>query len=393
MPIKTKSSAVERSTIQTYFTKKAGQMPTKSEWFNFINSALNIKDDLNIEQSDVEGLADALAKKLEKEDLPKTPTAEEQFTNLKSLIESLIVDKTKDIAAAAAKSYVPALTDMLTDTEPVGRIAQFIGEEDDYNRLYPGYFYKKIREHNPDGDNNGSAATQDGTTLNITKKGLYTVNGETYVGNWQIDDKTTGDENFYPLSVNNRYIIFVVKESAVFNPDNANHARICAKVKDMLPIAYDTQEDILVTTSWGKYPGTTSGDTLAAYVNGELVDKISTLIYYAQMVLRESDQKPFRVCAGKIFVNDQTQNAQFTVLIPAYADGLYDITADEEFYEHRLYQANETPAPNPAAVTNPQTGDFETLTITPRLPIRGTSDYNTDPDWKMIQVSPFILED
>ncbi len=66
MPIKTKSSAVERSTIQTYFTKKAGQMPTKSEWFNFINSALNIKDDLNIEQSDVEGLADALAKKLEK---------------------------------------------------------------------------------------------------------------------------------------------------------------------------------------------------------------------------------------------------------------------------------------------------------------------------------------
>ena len=377
MPIKTKATAKDRATLQTYFTKKAGQMPTKSEWFTVLDSAVNVKDDMNLMQEDIDGLTDALAKKLEKDDLPKTPTAEETFNSMKANIEALIAEKTKDIAAAAAKSYVPALTDMLTDTEPVGRIAQYIGEDDDFNRLYPGYFYKKIREHNPDGDDNGSAPTQDGSSIHIDAQQVYNIHGETYTGNYQTQDANTADKRVQAYEINDRYLVYCVEQSALYNADAPTFSQ-SDKSLAVFPIAYDSVDGKFVTASVEPYqynPNIPAQNKL--FVNGEIATSIRSTACFANIVIRQSDGKPFRM------LYRSTTLYTAGILIPMYADDLYDIAADEETYF------------SPATLDGNFRGEsiMEATTITPRLPIRGTSDYNTDPVWKMIQVSPFILED
>lgn len=391
MPIQTKNTAKNRAALQPYFTKRAGQMPTKSEWFNILDSCLNIKDDMNLTQEDIEGLTDALNKKLDADQLPKMPTAEQQFNSLKKYIETLINEKTKDIAAAASKSYVPALADMINDSEPVGRIAQYVGDDDDFNRLYAGYFYKKIKEHNPDGDET-SEPTQPGKTYDIEHSCLFTVNGEKYLGNFSfgINVETT-DMRTAVHKINDRYLVILIAKEACYH-DVSNHDYIFSEYGDAFPLAYDMKNARYVNVTWEEK--TNNPGKLSMFVNGEeAINATGTAPGPSRLVLRQSDNKPFILFEASQYYGENEKGesmiARFIALIPAYADNLYDLTADNEIEYDSLYcSASESLATDWMDTTL-----NANIQITPRLPIRGTSDYNTDPAWKMIQVSPFVLDD
>lgn len=149
--IQTKAKAKSRAVIKGYFSMKAGQLPTKDQFGSFIDSSLNIKDDLKLEQSDIEGLVDTLAGKLDADKLPNT---EKQFEALKEKIDALIEQKVtaavENVTNAAAAAAVQ-VEDFVNDSIEVGKIRQYIGEADEENGYYPGFFYKKIREHAADG--------------------------------------------------------------------------------------------------------------------------------------------------------------------------------------------------------------------------------------------------
>lgn len=145
--IQTRAKAKSRNVIKGYFAMKAGQLPTKDQFASFIDSALNIKDDMKLEQSDVEGLPEALDNKLDADQLPNT---DKMFESLKSNIESLINTKVteavKTINESAAATAVQ-VADFTEDTLPVGSIRQYVGDADEENGYYTGFFYKKVREH------------------------------------------------------------------------------------------------------------------------------------------------------------------------------------------------------------------------------------------------------
>ncbi|MBR4323905.1 MAG: hypothetical protein IKP73_00095 [Bacteroidales bacterium] len=145
--IQTRAKAKSRNVIKGYFAMKAGQLPTKDQFGSFIDSALNIKDDMKLEQSDIEGLTEALGKKLDANQLPDSG---KMFESLKSDIESLINTKVteavKTINESAAATAVQ-VADFTEDKLPVGSIRQYVGDADEENGYYTGFFYKKIREH------------------------------------------------------------------------------------------------------------------------------------------------------------------------------------------------------------------------------------------------------
>ena len=370
MPIQTKNAAKVRSILQTYFQKKAGQMPTKSEWLNVLNSFVSIADDLALDLDDIEGLQAALDKKLNAADLPEfphIPTAAEIFEALQSSIETLIDQRTADIAAAARKRYIPQLSDMLTDSEPVGTYAQFVGDEDEAHRLYPGYFYKKVKEHEPEGE--PTEGTQDGETINIRNTSRYTFDGETYISNYTKSDNN--DLNTEIMIINNRFVVFTVSRDAVTNPHD-NYATI-GDFTEAFPVAYDIQNQMLATVGRAEIPN--SGGLLGLTVNGISKSSARNQAVRGRYVVRESDGAAF-----VLFEYDAT-NGHFQMLVPQYADGLYDVEADEEMYYFGNTAVDGVDQMN------------ENYTVTPKLRIRNGEGYSTDPAWKLIQVSPFILED
>lgn len=370
MPIQTRSAAKVRATLQQYFSKKAGQMPTKTEWLNVLNSFINIPDDMNLEPEDIQGLKELLDAKLNADDLPEfphIPTADEIFAELKTNLEALIDERTADIAAAARKPYIPQLSDMLTDTEPIGTYAQYVGEEDETNRLFPGYFYKKVKEHDPEGE--PTTGTQDGEPVTIRNVSRYTLDGETYISNYTKSDNN--DTQTQIVIVNNRFVVFTVAKDAVTNPHD-NYANIL-DFSEVFPVAFDLQTQMLATVGHEEIPN--SGGLLAITINGISKTAARNQAARARYVVRESDGAAF------VFFEYDATNGRFQMLIPRYSDGLYDVEADEEMYYFGNTAADGVDQMN------------ENYTVTPKLPIRSGEGYNTDPAWKLIQVSPFILDE
>jgi len=350
-------------------------MPTRSEWLSILNSNINIKEDLKLEQSDIEGLQETLNKKLDADQLPK---AETMFNALKTYIEALIDEKVSAATKAATEAAAAAtiqLDDFDTDTKPVGAICQYTGQDNDANNYYKGFFYEKVREHDPELDNQEpqpEAITGEPITIQTTAK--YTFGGVTYLGNFQLQDAATSSQKAQAYIVNEKYLVFAVKKEALLVNDDT-YFPMTEQAYSIFPIAINMNTLQLVTTEYKEADGYPYP---VLYVNGELMRKTLTSAAFYNIIFRESDNAPF------FMIYNNTTKGYFAIVCPVYADRLIDIAAEEEDYF-------AIPATEPAPMTDITTA--ANITITPNYPIRGAQPINSNAPWKMIQVSPFSIPD
>lgn len=377
MPITTKSAAKARSILLGYLSKTAGKMPTKSEWLTILNSQVNVKEDLQLEQDDIEGLSDALANKLDKNALPNTA---KMFEALQESITNLIDQKVSVAAKAAAEATIQ-LADFDTDDKPVGSICQYVGTDNETKNYFRGYFYEKVREHDAELDNaTPTAATVTLNPISIHQTMHYVINGEEYVGAFQQEEDYAVPDTM-ALLFNNRYIAYGFSNARALDADAfPKHFKISISIDQVFPIAYDKQSKQLVTCEYAKPDPSYTSPVL--YINGEEAHLNSSVNRSAEYVWRVSDGKPFilypTTLSESTDPNDFT-SYQYYCLIPRYSDNLIDATADEEQYFCQL------------STTENKHGEFDDFAITPEIPIRGAQPTLSNTPWKMMQVSPFCL--
>lgn len=368
MPITTKSAAQARSILLGYLNKRGGAMPTRSEWLTILNSNINIKEDLQLEQSDIEGLTAALENKL---DADKLPNADKMFEALKESINALIEEKVSKATAAATIQ----LEDFDNDNKPVGMICQYTGKDNATNNYYRGFFYEKVREHDPETDNQEpQPETITGEPITIKNTAKYTFGGVSYLGNFQLQDATTSSQKAQAYIINEKYLVFAVKKEALLVNDDT-YFPMTKQEYSIFPIAININTLQLVTTEYKEADGYPYP---VLYVNGELTHKTLTSAAFYNIIFRESDNAPF------FMIYHNTTKGYFAIVCPVYADRLIDIAAEEEDYF-----AIATTEPNPMSDI---TRDAN-ITITPNYPVRGAEPINSLAPWKMIQVSPFCIPD
>lgn len=370
MPITTKSAAKPRTTLLGYLNKRGGAMPTRSEWLTILNSNVNIKEDIKLEQDDIEGLSAALENKL---DADKLPNADKMFESMKQAINALIEEKVSAATKAAAAATIQ-LADFDTDTKPVGAICQYTGQDNDANNYYKGLFYEKVREHDPETDNQEpQPETITGEPITIPNPAKYTFGDTSYIGPFNLTD-TLSSQKVEAIVMDEKYLIFAVKKDEAIQ-DDGNTYYLGNKAFTVFPIAINMKTLQLVTTEFKEADGYTNP---ALYVNGELARNAKNTSTLYNPIFRESDNKPF------FLVYHHTTQGYFAIVCPVYADRLIDTTTEEENYY--LIQSNE-----PDPVSDVRLG--ENLTITPNYPVRGAEPINSNTPWKMIQVSPFSIPD
>lgn len=375
MPITTKSAAQARSILLGYLNKRGGAMPTRSEWLTILNSNINIKEDLKLEQSDIEGLVEALNKKLDADQLPN---ADKMFESMKQAITALIEEKVSAATKAAAEAAAAAaiqLEDFDTDTQPVGAIRQYIGKDNDANNYYKGLFYEKVREHDPELDNQEpQPETITGDEISIPTPAKYTFGDTSYTGPFNLIDTPLSSRKVQAIVMDEKYVVFAVQKDAALQ-DDGNTYYFGSEAFTVYPIAININTLQLVTTEFKEADGYTFP---ALYVNGELPRNAKSTSSFYNLIFRESDNKPF------FMVYHNTTKGRVAIVCPVYADRLIDTTTEEENYY--LIPSND-----PDPVSDVRVG--ETLQITPDYPIRGAQPINSNAPWKMIQVSPFSIPD
>lgn len=375
MPITTKSAAQPRTTLLGYLNKRGGAMPTRSEWLTILNSNVNIKEDIKLEQDDIEGLTATLENKL---DADKLPNADKMFESMKQAINALIEEKVSEATKAAAQAAAAAtiqLADFDTDTKPVGAICQYTGQNNDANNYYKGFFYEKVREHDPETDNQEpQPETITGEEITIQNTAKYTFGGVTYLGNFQLQDAATSSQKAQAYIVNEKYLVFAVKKEALLVNDDT-HFPMAEQAYSIFPIAININTLQLVTTEYKEADGYPYP---FLYVNGELTHRTTTSAAFYNIIFRESDNAPF------FMIYYKTTKGYFAIVCPVYADRLIDIAAEEEDYF-------AIPTTEPAPDSDTELG--ANLTITPNYPVRGAQPINSLAPWKMIQVSPFCIPD
>lgn len=376
MPITTKSAAQPRTTLLGYLNKRGGAMPTRSEWLTILNSNVNIKEDIKLEQDDIEGLTTALENKL---DADKLPNADKMFESMKEAINALIEEKVSEATKTAAQAAAAAtiqLADFDTDTKPVGAICQYTGQDNATNNYYRGFFYEKVREHDPETDNQEpQPETITGEEITIQNTAKYTFGGVTYLGSFNLTDTPLSSRKVQAIVMDEKYVVFAVQKDAALQ-DDGNTYYFGSDAFTVYPIAININTLQLVTTEFKEAEGYTIP---ALYVNGVLPRNAKSTTAFYNLIFRESDNAPYFMVYYK-----NSSKGSAALVCPVYADRLIDTTTEEEDYF-----VIATTEPNP--MSDEQIG--ANLAITPNYPVRGAEPINSLAPWKMIQVSPFCIPD
>lgn len=355
----TQKQVKSREELKGYFKKKYSA-PTAQQYANLIDAFFHLVEDLPIEIANIEGLSEALKKKLEKEDLPNFESM------LKTLKSELLESISKATANTTGKNFTVALTELDDgDDYPVGTIAQYIGTTDEDRELIRGFFYEKkeiIEE-------NGSAGELvEGETVTITK--IYY--------NYQFDKKyisagTLNDGRWLGL---------------IYAPYNSKgETAICINVK-----ALTTKPDeSLCFKNW------TSGDSYEVYLplvalslKGERLDfevKDNAIFVNGKECTQSGS-----VHSGTMYDEETKQtfilltlnrtDGSWSVFIPAASGDVYDSAA---FLEDNL---QVYPGENH---TSTWLNNGEELNFTPYLLGSVSAEPGTNKiGWQMIQVSPFM---
>lgn len=361
----TQKQVKSREELKGYFKKKYSA-PTAQQYANLIDAFFHLVEDLPIEIADIEGLTEALKKKLEKEDLPDFESM------LKTLKSELLESISKATENTTGKNFTVALTELDDgDAYPVGTIAQYIGTTDEDRELIRGFFYEKKEI----AEENGSAGELvEGET--VTFKDLYRnypINGRNYVSKSSLHDSKYRSVFYAPYNDDKEAALCINVDCLTTKPDES----LCFK-------------------NW------TSGDTYEVYLpliafsaKGETVDfevKDNDLYVNGKECTQSGS-----VNTGTIYDEETKQafvlsalsktDGGWAVVLPATVGNVYESAAFME--DNMQVIASPTSEQTQGSVTWMKDG--EELNFTPYLLGSASAEPGTNKiGWQMIQVSPFM---
>lgn len=356
-------NTIGRETAKSYFVRSTS-LPSKQQWHNIIDAAVNIKDDLNLEQSDIEGLEDDLEKKLDKDQLA------ENINLIKDKVEALIDEKTaeltKAIENATSKNYVQQIDDFTADDCAVGTVAQYVGDDDEAANYFAGFFYRKVKDNDPTAE--PGTTTGDPIALGNPKTTQITIAGETYLTNYTGSSGSTYDPHTRLMkykAAGREYFAVAIGSDRVTDTDAPHDLTVTNDFPYLYPLAIDTQ-------TGEQFPIEQQGiDTI---IDGKTCNGASTTSASFDIAVRQSDNAAFMLIRYT-YSTTNGDSKQLIVTVPAYEDGLYNTAnAFDLKITWRDAQSLEV---------------ADAVTVTPNYKTRNGSS----PAWKMIPVSPLFLDE
>lgn len=356
-------NTIDRATAKGYFVRSTS-LPSKQQWHNIIDAAVNIKDDLNLEQSDIEGLTTDLDKKLDKDKVA------EQFDQIKTKVKALIDEKTAELTekinAASARKYVQQIDDFTADDCAVGTVAQYVGDDDEAANYFAGFFYRKVKDNDPNAE--PGTTTGDPIALGNPKTTTITIDGETYVTNYTGNYGETYDAKTRLMKYTaggRQYFAVAIGSDRVTDTDAPHDLTVTNDFPYLYPLAIDTQ-------TGEQFPIEQQGiDTI---IDGTTCNGASTTSASFDIAVRQSDNAAFMLIRHT-YSTTNGDSKQLIVTVPAYEDALYNTAnAFDLKITWRDAQSLEI---------------ADAVTVTPNYKTRNGSS----PAWKMIPVSPLFLDE
>jgi len=348
-----------REELKGYFKKKYSA-PTAQQYANLIDAFFHLVEDLPIEIADIEGLTEALKKKLEKEDLPDFESM------LKTLKSELLESISKATENTTGKNFTVALTELDDgDAYPVGTIAQYIGTTDEDRELIRGFFYEKKEI----AEENGSA------------------------GELVADEPVTITKIYYNYQFDKKYISAGTLNDGrwlglIYAPYNdKGETAICINVKALT----NKPDESLCFKNW------TSGDSYEVYL--PLV-----------ALSLQHERLDFEVKGNAIFVNgkectqsgsvhsgtmyDEETKQTFILLTLNRTDGSWSVfipAASGDVYDSAAFLEDNLQVYPGENHTSTWLNNGEEINFTPYLLGSASAEPGTNKiGWQMIQVSPFM---